>query len=359
MMSVEVVAGSELAPDLLGRWIDLQAADARFASPFFRPEFTQAVAARRDDIFVGVLSDRSAVRGFIPFQRAGGRRGGPVGGMMSNYQGVIVESDADWNPRDLVRDLGLSVLRFDHLICSEPEFAPFRSKVVGSQIVDTADGFHNWLAHRRAAGVSTMTKLPRKIRKLDRELGPIRFEPHVACNDVFTALVGWKRAQYTRTHARGSLAFDWAVQAAGRIAETQEDGFAGMLSALYAGDRLVAAHLGMRSRSVWHHWYPAYDPAFAVHSPGLILLWKMIHWAAESGIDWIDLGIGGERWKSSFATREVDVAEADVYVRSPSGIAHSARAHASRRLRSTPLLDPARRVFRAARGVIQPIDTSG
>ena len=29
------------------------------------------------------------------------------------------------------------------------------------------------------------------------------------------------------------------------------------------GERLVAAHLGMRSRTVWHYWFPAYDPAFA------------------------------------------------------------------------------------------------
>ena len=56
-MKVDVVTARELLPELVARWVELQAADARFVSPYFRPEFTQAVAAARDDVFVGVLSE--------------------------------------------------------------------------------------------------------------------------------------------------------------------------------------------------------------------------------------------------------------------------------------------------------------
>jgi len=349
-MNVEVVPGRNLAPELVARWVDLQAADARFVSPYFRPEFTQAVAAVRDDVFVGVLSEGGVVRGFLPFQRTGRTTGGPVGGAMSNYQGVLVEPGTTWSARKLVRGLGLTVLDFDHLICTQPELEPFHAHVEGSKVIDTAQGFEAWIESRHRNKKRSAVQVPRHIRKLECELGPVRFEPHVADDDVFHTLVRWKRAQYLRTGARGSMTFDWAVEALGHIAREQKDGFSGMLSALYAGDRLVAAHMGMRSRTVWHCWYPAYDPEHAEYRPGLVLFWKMIEYAASNAIEWIDLGKGGEQFKRSFCTRSIDVAEGSVTLPSVSGDIHRIRARAVHFLRTAPKLDPARRVFRVLRG---------
>lgn len=362
-MKIDVVAARDLAPELVARWIELQAADARFVSPFFRPEFTQAVAATRDDVFVGVMSEGGLVRGFLPFQRSGRKAAVPVGLGMSNYQGVIVEPGTIWNVREFVRGLGLTFLEFSHLICTQEELKPFHSHVWGSPVVDTAQGFASWIASRRAAGVSKMKQLPRKIRKLEREIGPIRFEPHVASDNVLHTLVQWKRAQYLRTGRCGSLIHDWAVEAIGNIANTQKDGFAGMLSALYAGDRLLAAHMGMRSRSVWHYWYPAFDREHAAHSPGQVLLWKMIEWGASNAIDWIDLGSGESQYKASFATRDIEVAEASVLVPSLSGLARVVRGRSVRLIHRTRLLDLAllarHSVYTAARRHHPPRDQTG
>src|SRR5678816_1993574 len=89
----------------------------------------------------------------------------------------------------------------------------------------------------------------------------------------------------------------WGRELVERIHSAHEAGFAGMLSLLYADDRLVAGHLGMRSRTVWHYWFPAYDAALAKYSPGLILLLKMAENAQSLGLRAIDLGKGLSQYK--------------------------------------------------------------
>ena len=51
--------------------------------------------------------------------------------------------------------------------------------------------------------------------------------------------------------------------------------FQGVLSGLYIGEKLVAAHFGMRSRRVLHWWFPAYDPELGKYSPGAQLLLEL------------------------------------------------------------------------------------
>jgi CelD/BcsL family acetyltransferase involved in cellulose biosynthesis len=48
----------------------------------------------------------------------------------------------------------------------------------------------------------------------------------------------------------------------------------------------------MRSKTLWHYWFTAYDPAFAKYSPGTILLLQMAERASELGISAIDMGRG-------------------------------------------------------------------
>ena len=91
-----------------------------------------------------------------------------------------------------------------------------------------------------------------------------------------------------------------------------ERDFSGMLSVLYAGDAVVAAHFGLRSQTVLHWWFPTYDPRFARYSPGLVLLLNLIQQAHSLGLREIDLGKGYERYKGSFANAHVAIAEGSV-----------------------------------------------
>ena len=65
----------------------------------------------------------------------------------------------------------------------------------------------------------------------------------------------------------------------------------------------------MRTPEVFHIWFPAYHPEFAKYSPGLILLIEMAQHCAAAGIERVDLGKGSQRYKKSFASAAIPLAE--------------------------------------------------
>jgi CelD/BcsL family acetyltransferase involved in cellulose biosynthesis len=87
-----------------------------------------------------------------------------------------------------------------------------------------------------------------------------------------------------------------------------------MCSTLHAGDRLVAAHMGMRSGNTLHYWFPAYDPEFAKYSPGIILLLRLARSVEGSGVRKIDLGKGEAHYKQRLMNGAVQLREGHVEV---------------------------------------------
>lgn len=310
----EAVPARRLNTALVDAWTRLLPAEGDLASPFFHPEYALAAAEVLDGVEVCVIRARGVPVGFFPYERIDRVNGRPVGGAMSNFQGVVAASDVDWRPMDLVRGCGLQALGFHHQVQAQRAFQPYLQRVVASPVIDVRGGWDAYLEARRAAGVSSFNALPRKMRKIERELGPIRFEAHTDDASVLDRLVEWKRAQYERTATRGSLGRDWSVEILRRLMRRQRDDFAGTLSALYAGSRLIAVHAGMRSARSWHYWFPAYDASVGALSPGLVLIHEMCRWAADAGIDRIDLGPGEGAHKDLFGTGETTVGVGHVSV---------------------------------------------
>ncbi|GGW67059.1 hypothetical protein GCM10010381_60050 [Streptomyces xantholiticus] len=123
-------------------------------------------------------------------------------------------------------------------------------------------------------------------------------------------LMVWKSAQYSRTGRRDRFAQRWISALVRRLHESpRAAGCRGTLSVLYAGNRPVAAHLGLRSSTVLCCWFPAYDPEFAKFSPGLILHLRMAEAAAGEGIGLMDLGRGAAESKDALKTGELRVHE--------------------------------------------------
>src|SRR5262245_53338141 len=88
-VSVEVVSVRAVTPELTQSWHTLQDANPSLGSPCFSPEFTQAVAAVQQDVEVAVVRHQGSVAGILPFERKAGEVGTPVGGIVSDYQGLI------------------------------------------------------------------------------------------------------------------------------------------------------------------------------------------------------------------------------------------------------------------------------
>jgi CelD/BcsL family acetyltransferase involved in cellulose biosynthesis len=156
-------------------------------------------------------------------------------------------------------------------------------------------------------------------------VGPLRFEAHSADPRCLAQVLAWKSDQYRRSGWPDLFAADWGRVLVEQIHGIQKPGFAGMLSLLYAGPFLVAGHMGMRSRTVWHYWFPAYDRRFAKYSPGLLLLLKMAQQAQDIGLRSIDVGTGLSLYKKRLMNVAVEVAEGSVETPSCLGLFRSGR----------------------------------
>ncbi len=298
-MKISVIPASQLDAPLLARWRALQARNPVLQSPYYAPEFTLAVAAVRDDVRIAVLEEDRAVAGFFPFQSRW-RVGVPVGAGLSDHHGVVCARGTRWHWPDLLRATGLSSWRFDHLPREQAAGVKAATPAL-SPTLDLSRGYEAYLASRRRYGIRRLSEIERKGRKLAREVGPLRFEAHTTDPHVFEKVLRLKSHQCRRTGVPDFFAQAWARALVERVTATQQPDFGGRLSALYAGDTLVAAHLGMHSPAVWHWWFPVYEHALASYSPGGLLLLKVAEAAATQGHALLDLGKGDDAYKPSFA----------------------------------------------------------
>ena len=345
-MKIAVVRAGDLSPDHHASWVKLQSGNRQLDSPYFRPEYTAAVGAVRPSAEVGVVEDHAGVAGFFPFERGRFNVAGPIGGHMTDFQGCIAGAERDLDPTAVLGGCRLNAWDFDHQLASQAMFAPFAVVQTRSPFIDTAAGFDAYVASRRLDGSQNVPQLRRKERGLAKSLGPVRLEVDTTDPAVFTQTLAWKSAQYRATGVRDIFTTQpWTLELLTRIQQHRDRAFAGLVSALYAGDRLVAGHVGMRSDTVWHYWFPAHDPAAAAFSPGSILLLKMIERAPAMGITRIDLGKGEMRYKSRFMSGAIPLIEGRLEL--PSAVTTYRRA--ARRLYQWGRMTPPARLLRRLR----------
>src|SRR5262245_50996752 len=122
-MKITSIPARELTASERSRWLALQSADPVLDSPLFRPEFTEAVAEVRDDVEVALLEEGNDLVGFFPFQRGKRNVGRPVGGRLSDFQGIILAPDCRVEATELLRGCRLSAWHFDHWISSQRTFS--------------------------------------------------------------------------------------------------------------------------------------------------------------------------------------------------------------------------------------------
>jgi CelD/BcsL family acetyltransferase involved in cellulose biosynthesis len=167
---------------------------------------------------------------------------------------------------------------------------------VPSPYIDLRHGFAQYETQVHQRG-RTIEQIHRKERKLAREVGPVRFELHTADERVFRTLLQWKDEQHRQRGQVQIFAYPWIAALLERVRCHWSDRMKGTVSALWAGDQLAAAQLGLRSPRALHVWFPTYNRAFEHYSPGLIMLLRLAEHAAANGITRVDLGTGEERYK--------------------------------------------------------------
>ena len=349
-----MISAGELTPDLCCAWTNIQRNRAELSSPYFTPGFVEAAARCCDGVRIGVLEDGGRPAGFFPFEL---RRYGiahPVGGRLSDFQGVIAEPGCDWRADEVIAGCRLRMWKFDHLLGGQTEFARFVDVTQASPALDLRGGFDGYLAKRRAQGSKHIDRLLYKSRRMQRQQGEVHFEFDSRDRPVFEQVIEWKRAQCRRTGVVDFLGERRNADLLRTIFATRTDAFAGLLSVLRVGDRIAAAHFGMRTHDTLHYWFPGYETDLARHSPGEILLAELIRAAAASGLVHLDLGKGDDQFKVKFSTHVIPVAEGAVAVSRPLATFRRAQKLAMGFLRNSTLMAPVRALRRLRRNSGNP-----
>jgi CelD/BcsL family acetyltransferase involved in cellulose biosynthesis len=342
-----MVGFDELTADELAAWHRLRAGNPALDSPYFHPGFAAAVhaAGRRVDVAVG--RDRAgAVISLLPCHREGPVIR-PVGWPGADFQGPILAAGASFDPLTLLVD-GVRRFEFDHLL-AVPGFDTWVVSRQPSPYLDVTGGMDGYLERASKTGRDNIAQARRRTAKAEREHGPIRFEADVVDAKALARVIDLKRGQYAATGARDYFAEPDRHELMTRLMNTRDPEFAGVLSTLYAGDALLAAHFGIRSGPVLHWWFPVYDPQFSSLAPGWMLLRELILACPELGVDRIDLGRGDDEYKRRAKTGEEFVAQG-VVTRS-SAVRMLRRSHTSiiGALKASPLGPTLRKVARRLR----------
>lgn len=138
----------------------------------------------------------------------------------------------------------------------------------------------------------------RKLRKLGRERGAVRFEAESTDASLLRLCMEWKSRQYRRTRVVDVFSSERIVSFFRRLFDERLL----VVSALFAGDGPVAIHLGCRSEGRFYYWIPAYDESAASCSPGGLLLESLLEESQRRGDREFDFLIGGEDYKFHYAT---------------------------------------------------------
>lgn len=300
-MKVSVIDGRDLGAGEIRRWREIQGSDENFASPYLTPQYVTAVASVRPGIRVAVMQDGNRVEGFFAYQDVTPGVAEAVGDKISDCHAVIARPGFPWTAEDLLRGAKLTTWHYRRVVISQSQFHPYHDEMFRSPLVDLSGGFDAYAAAKYGAGSRILVKIAAMKEKLERTAGPLRYEAQ--CSDVaaLQALMHCKSDQYRRTGKFDRFELPWVVALLERLQATREAGFAGMLSVLWAGGQIAAAHFGMRSATVWNYWFPCYNRKFAGFSPGLILLAEILRSVEGAGVRVVELGAGDADYKDRFA----------------------------------------------------------
>jgi CelD/BcsL family acetyltransferase involved in cellulose biosynthesis len=341
-MIVDLRKPDQLTSQEVALWDRFRRKNPSLDSPYFCLDYTRAVGRVRGDVEVAVLRYADQIVGFFPFQRQAKHLARPVGGRLSDYQGIIAEPTRQFDPREILRRCQLSAWTFDHVVDQQGTFEPFQRLSDLSPYLDLSEGFDEYTRRLRPAGRDELKATSRKSRKIEREVGPLRFEFRSGCDEAFARLLQWKSQQYRRTNVTDVFSFPWTIELLRELRQQANPDFEGLLSVVYAGDRPIAAHFGMRSRGVLHWWFPAYDPELASYSPGRVLLVELARACAREGIGKLDLGRGVAPYKARAMSGATPVLEGSVDLRPLARRLRSTWLATREFVKRSPLSGPAR-----------------
>lgn len=303
----------ELSQAESSTWDDLHAAETDLNQAFLSRTYIGHVASLNPGVRILVGYDNSAPAFFLPLQPRKGFTSQfgvfePAGDVMTDYFGVVAKRDIQLSPTHLLAATRgqINAILFTHLDQAQARFGlNADERRIGLRTRLGVPARDYW-ANLRRINKKLVTDTDRREKKLQNEIGPLRFEWQSSAPDAdLDWLIKAKNAQYLRTgKMHAALCENAYVELLRRLSRARQAECSGILSILRCGDEIVAAHFGLKCREVLHVWFPVYNTKFAHYSPGRILLKHMFAAAAEEGIEVFDRGEGDSQAKRDFANDE-------------------------------------------------------
>jgi CelD/BcsL family acetyltransferase involved in cellulose biosynthesis len=308
-LSARVLDPRDIDPQLAAVWDDLLAGHASLQSPFLSRHYVRAVQASGCRVRVCVIYRDDVPCGFFPFQfnsvmAALTRAADPVGGVMTDYVGLVAGPDLRLSPRQLLKLARLNTFTFSHLDQTQQAFGLAGEQPrVGLRLrLDQTDPLGTLLRTQHRY----MKDSERCARLATRDLGTLEFvfDQQEGRAALLDHLIEQKRLQYQRTNVPDSLQAAWTRRLLHLLAQADAPGCHGQLSTLHAGGQWLASHFGLTCHGVLHHWMPVYHADFGKYAPGRLLMHHMIEACPAAGLLTIDHGEGDSPSKRQTANEE-------------------------------------------------------
>ena len=294
-------------------WGQLLEQNKTLRQSFLSLQFAEAVGCTGMEVLILLIAVDSKPVFFLPLQRCKGMVGKlglyePVGGAMSDYFGAVAASGISIDPMQMLAATKGRVngVLFTHLDQSQNSFGLLGGeprKGLRTRLGVPPEAF--W-GNLRLTDKKLVYDTERREKKLVADHGSLHFEwesSHPETDLVW--LVEAKRNQYERTKKQLAPLFILQnVELLNNLLKSKHPACHGVLSVLRSGDKIIAAHLGLRCLETMHVWFPVYDPQFASYSPGRILFKYLFAQGAGQGIELFDRGEGDNQAKRDFANEE-------------------------------------------------------
>ena len=302
---------SKLTKEELAGWRVLLKRSAHSAQIFSSPEFCISVDESWSRVQVVMVREGHSIKLVLPVQRDNG-----VGGMLgafsqvglgvSDYFDVVSDTCEKYDLAAILRKAGVSSLYYSHAP-ARIKLGKLPLKLTGATYrIVTTEATQNLWEIAQETNPSYWIDAVRKLRRLEREVGPVQFSWHDAGEEVFNILIEAKLQQYTASGHVNAPLFDKRTQATLRVLlDTEGGGCKGLLSVLRARGTIIALHLGLTTRTHLHNWFPVYLQSYSRHSPGKVLLMEILKNAEINGVTSFDFGEGLAEYKVN-AANEVE-----------------------------------------------------
>jgi len=306
-INVDVFGAESLCGDIEEQWNRIRNSNSVFFdSPYFDIEFTKAVARVRDDVRIGIVKRRDKIVGFLPFQENKPGHAVPVGGMLNDWHGIMGMQSPEVI-KLILKAAKLHSFKFHAIYNVDDSLKKYYFREFKSHFLDLSEGwepYKSWVFENSSA----VKRQGQKTRALGRQIGEVRFEFESQDSNLLERLIELKRARYRRSNTFEILGVQWASDLLRELHQVRDPNFRGILSVLWAGDKMVGAHFGMLTQGTLHYWFPVYAPAFHKYSPGTEMLMQSAKHACEMGIKKLDLGYGDDPYKFRFCNGSEPVA---------------------------------------------------